>query len=1336
MLHCTQFDNAIRWKPGERLQHLFEARCDQLMPAGEGGHPAVITANGEISYKTLDDRANQLARYLLSHGVKPGERIGLLFEKTPDTYVALLAVLKINAAYVPLDASFPPARIAFILEDAGVETVLTLSAFQDKFATLDISPVLLDASQRDIAAQSPQRLTQKQIGPPDDELCYIIYTSGSTGNPKGVAVEHSSICNFVQVASEVYGISKQDRVYQGLTIACDFSVEEIWIALNTGATLVPGPAGPSLLGKDLSDFLLANDITTLCCVPTLLATIEEDIPGLRFLLVSGEACPEDLAARWHRDGRTILNAYGPTEATVTATWTELRPGKPVTIGQPMPTYSIVILDQEKDETVASGEVGEIGITGIGLAKGYVNQKELTAEKFIPDFLDAPNNPSGRIYWTGDLGRINQNNEIEFLGRIDTQVKIRGYRIELGEIESVLLLLPSIDRAVVTAYAPEGGPSELVAYYALKPDTPPPTRSSIADVLQTRLPSYMVPSYLEELAEIPLLPNGKADRNALPAPSGRRLAVSGGAYIPPAGFMEESLAKAAADILGVEQVSVEDDFFQDLGAHSLLMTRFAAEIRSRKITPDVSMRDIYLHPTVRQLASHFAAGPSAQYEYAPQTGRDEFRVPKAAEYYLCGALQLLFYTLYSAVTIIWFVEGIEWTLVPSGMVGQYFRLSGFFATTFILFSGIPILLKWLLVGRWKAGKIPLWSLRYFRFWLVKQLVQINPMALFSGTEFYNIYLRLLGARIGRNVVNYAKGVPVCTDLITIGDNSVLQKESVLLGYTAQAGYLCMGPITLGAATYVGEAAVLDIGTAMGDGAQLGHRSALLPGQIVPCGKRYHGCPGQETTTDFHRVEAKPCSTLRRILYPAIQLAVGTLIYLPGLILASYAIFESSPDAKTIAVFPDLLAASLAGYFGMLVLGLAFVVSVPRLLNGFLEPEKTYPLYGFHYLIFRYIHGITNSKTYNVLFGDSSYIVHYFKWIGYELNEIVQTGSNFGTYNTHDTPFLCDVGSGTVVSDGLSMMNAHISSSSFRLSKAAIGARNYLGNDVIFPSDAKTGDNCLLATKVMIPIDGPVRENIGLLGSPSFEIPRSTNRDTRQAVIGEGELRKRLHKKNTANLKTIAVHLFFRWLFFFLASVAAFYTWPLYQTFGTAAFIVAMTVFSVLSIGYLILVERISLGFKPLKPRTCSIYDPYFWRIEHYWKVSESGLDAMFSGTPFKNVVSRLLGVKVGAMVYDGGAQATERTLVEIDDYCILNEGTILQSHSLEEGVFKSDYIRLGTGCTTGTKAYVHYGVTMGDYAVLGADSFLMKGETPEPKSIWCGNPARVLACLREDTSQSH
>ncbi len=1328
ILTCKNADNAIRWREGERLDHLFEARCDQL----DAGAEAVITEHAVYTFRDVDNRANQLARYLIAQGTQAGDRVGLMFDKSVDTYIALLAVLKVNAAYVPLDAGFPKERIAFILNDAGVRLIVSQSQFADKLAEFPVAAIFVDLAERDINAMPTARLRIPEKPAPKDELAYLIYTSGTTGTPKGVAVEHSSICNFVSVAAEVYGMRPGDRCYQGMTIAFDFSVEELWVPLIAGATLVPGKPGTSLVGSELADFLRQRHVTVLCCVPTLLATIETDLPELRILLVSGEACPHHLVVRWHRHGRTILNAYGPTEATVTATLTELHPDKPVTIGGPLPTYSIVILDPDKDKAVDPGELGEIGIAGIGLAKGYLNRADLTAKKFIPDFLGIANNPSCRIYRTGDLGLINSDREVEFHGRIDTQVKVRGYRIELTEIESVLMQLPQIAQAVVDTHESEPGEVELVAYYTLKQGESAFSPSEIAEALRKHLPGYMVPAFLEKLDAIPMTPSHKADRRSLPPPKGRRVSTTGGNFIAPSNETERTLARALIGVMKIERVSVEDNFFQDLGAHSLLMARFCAAIRQDPALSQVSMRDIYLNPTIAKLAAHLSRAGG---ESIVATRDEPFHVPSDFAYYGCGALQLLFYGSYGLLGL-WFAAiGFSWTYAGvSNPLEFYLRSMAFAVAAFIGPTAIAIAAKWLLIGRWKAESFPIWSLRYFRFWMVKTMVQFSPAAAFVGNPIYNVYLRLLGARIGRNAVINTRFVPVATDLFAVGDNTILRKNSILLGYKAQSNYIYTGPIEIGSHAFVGEASVLDIDTAMGSHSQLGHASSLQSGQCVPDGKRYHGSPAVETKIDYCPIESRPCGPLRRGLYAGFQLAslLAIVVPIPILILDYWYPYFSQftggidfEEPKSAFIFL-MLTVSAGLFFGSLVIGLIGIYVIPRLCQRFLKIGETYPLYGFHYWLQRVIWRTSNSQFYNLLFGDSSFIVHYMRFIGWNLNKIEQTGSNFGTNQWHDNPFLCEVGSGTMVSDGLSMINMHMSSSSFRLCNTRIGAHNYLGNDIHYPPDGRTGANCLLGTKVMIPVDGPLRENIGLLGSPAFEIPRIVDRDKNlKAALSAETRRERLRHKNVHNLVTAFLFLLGRWAFFFVALFVAHLATLNYQHYGVVSLFVAGALLTLATVLFFALLERASLGFKRLSPQMVSIYQPYFWAHERHWKLSDSPIVRLFKGTPFKNVVSRLVGIKIGRKVYDDGCITTERTLTQIGDYANLNEASVIQPHSLEEGVFKSDHIQIGRGCTLGVGAFVHYGVTMNEQAVLDADSFLMKGEVLDSHSVWRGNPAKPI-----------
>ena len=470
-------------------------------------------------------------------------------------------------------------------------------------------------------------------------------------------------------------------------------------------------------------------------------------------------------------------------------------------------------------------------------------------------------------------------------------------------------------------------------------------------------------------------------------------------------------------------------------------------------------------------------------------------------------------------------------------------------------------------------------------------------------------------------------------------------------------------------------------------------------------------------------------LRRLTFCVLSLLALFLFYLPLLEGALLLLLTATPAIGRVlntssggiasgSVYLDALILSAVLFFGAAIIGLVVVLTVPRVLNRFIKPDKVYRMYGIHDRIHRAITRMTSAKFYTHLFGDSSYIVNYLRWLGYDLSEVEQTGSNFGTEVGHETPYLSVIGTGTMVADGLSIMNADFSPSTFRVSRVSIGPNNFVGNHIAYPVGGRTGANCLLATKVMIPLDGKVREGVGLLGSPSFEIPRSVERDGQFDSLATGPaLQSRLTQKNRYNLWTMAMFLLSRWLHVFVITAVGLAAFDYYRGFAE----LEMAAFFALSIlitpVYFVLVERGLKAFRRLKPRYCSIYDPYFWRHERLWKVPGESYLSVFDGTPFKNVIWRGLGVQIGRRVFDDGCYLTERTLVAIGDDCVLNAGSKVQCHSQEDGVFKSDRTSLGAGCTLGVGAMVHYGVTMADGSELAADSFLMKGEEVPSHTRW-------------------
>ncbi|MEU2060838.1 Pls/PosA family non-ribosomal peptide synthetase [Streptomyces sp. NPDC013455] len=829
--------------------------------------------------------------------------------------------------------------------------------------------------------------------------------------------------------------------------------------------------------------------------------------------------------------------------------------------------------------------------------------------------------------------------------------------------------------------------------------------------------------------------------------------------------ERKLAQALAEVTGADRVPVDSHFFTDLGANSLVMAQFCARLRKAPDLPSPSIRDIYRYPTIRSLtaalaqaaaaaapavtpstastaspASSAAPGSSASTDAAGSATLREAAGPSAAvapvsrrNQLLCGAFQLLIFLGYSLASGFLTAEGYEWVAAASGLVGIYLRSLLFGGVGFVALCAFPVLAKWLLIGRWKPGEFPVWGLRYLRFWLVKVLLHANPMVFLAGTPLYVLYLRALGARIGKGVTILTRTVPVCTDLLTIGAGTVIRKDAYLLGYRAWAGRIQTGRVTLGRDVFIGEKTVLDIDTSMGDGTQLGHSSALHRGQAIPDGEHWHGSPAEPTPVDYLRVEPARCGTVRRAWFGLATIIQLVFLYLPLAVGGVYMLFTEVPaigkrlDPQTAVLtrpelIPDALAVSLALFFGFVAAGGAALYAVPRLLRLIVRADRVYPLYGVHYTLHRLTARMTNVKFFAWLFGDSSYIVHYLQALGYDLSKVEQTGSNFGTEVQHETPFLVTVGSGTMVADGLSLMNADYSSTSFRLSRVSIGPRNFLGNNIAYPVGGRTGNNCLLATKVMVPLDGEIREGVGLLGSPCFEIPRSVDRDARFDHLREGaELRSHLAAKNRYNLLSMAWMLFVRWLHVFVLTLLALVSVDLYGLVGHVVIGVFLALMLLFSTAYYILVERFMTSFRGLRPQLCSIYDRNFWLHERLWKVPIHYLN-VYNGTPFKSLAWRMLGVRMGKRVFDDGCVVTERTLAAIGDECTLNAGCKIQCHSQEDGTFKSDRITLGARCTLGVGAHVHYGVTMGDGSVLAADSFLMKGEEIPPDAHWGGNPA--------------
>ncbi|MGH3657221.1 MAG: non-ribosomal peptide synthetase, partial [Micromonosporaceae bacterium] len=597
----VEFNDTDRDVPVVVLAELVAAAVARTPDA-----PAVIFDGGVsegsvVSFAELDARANRLAGLLIARGAGPERIVALALPRSVEIVVAQLAVAKAGAAFLPVDPAYPAERIAFMLTDAAPVLVLTVAEVAAGLpAVAEGTVVVLDdpatvaevATMADRAPTDADRASLLSVAHP----AYVIYTSGSTGRPKGVVVSHAGLASFAAAEAEHFRVGPGDRVLAFSSPSFDASVLELCMSLPAGAALVVPPSGP-LVGEQLAEVLDRHRVTHALIPPVALATVPDEVAAdglaeFRTVVVGGDACSAELVTRW-APGRRMINAYGPTESTVVATWSQaLTPGGVPPIGSPIPNTRTYVLDADL-RPVPVGVAGELYIAGAGLARGYLHRPGLTAARFVAN----PFGPPGeRMYRSGDLARWTPDGELVFAGRADEQVKIRGFRIELGEIESVLATHPDVAQvAVIAAETAVTGGKRLVAYVVADGSV---ESSQLRGHAADMLPDYMVPSVFVMLDELPLNANGKLDRRALPAPDASATLATG--YVAPRTDTEQTLAEIWAQVLGVERVGIADNFFE-LGGDSILSIRVASRLRAA-FGVEVSPRAMFTHSTIAELAA--------------------------------------------------------------------------------------------------------------------------------------------------------------------------------------------------------------------------------------------------------------------------------------------------------------------------------------------------------------------------------------------------------------------------------------------------------------------------------------------------------------------------------------------------------------------------------------------------------------------------------------------------------------------------------------------------------------------------------------------------------------
>ncbi|WP_259643474.1 non-ribosomal peptide synthetase, partial [Pseudomonas syringae] len=578
-------DTALDYPQQQTIHGLFEAQVERTPEA-----LAVVHGEQRLTYRELNEQANRLAHALRKQGVQPDSRVGICVERSAEMVVGLLAILKAGGGYVPLDPAYPVERIAYMLQDSAPAAVLAQTATQGLLADVSVPVINLDLSDwQDQSVQNPQ-----VPGLTSAHLAYLIYTSGSTGLPKGVMIEHRNTVNFLSWAHKAFDGCALEKTLFSTSLNFDLAVYECFAPLTSGGSI-------EVVKNVLELQHGEHDIGLINTVPSALKALLE-VNGLpesvHTVNVAGEALKRSLVeSLFEKTGvQRLCNLYGPSETTTYSSWVAMdrEDGFAPHIGKPVGNTQFYLLDPQQ-QPVPMGVVGEIYIGGAGVARGYLNRDDLTAERFLNDPFSQ--NPAARMYRTGDLGRYLPDGNIEYLGRNDDQVKIRGFRIELGEIDALLAKHPAVHEAVVTAREDIPGDKRLVAYYTVQAAHNEPDIDSLRDWLQEQLPAYMIPVAYVRLDALPLTPNGKLDRKALPAPDGDAL-IRGG-YEEPQGAAEIILAKIWSDLLNIERVGRHDHFFE-LGGHSLLAVSLIERMRQAGLSANV--RTLFSQPTLAALAA--------------------------------------------------------------------------------------------------------------------------------------------------------------------------------------------------------------------------------------------------------------------------------------------------------------------------------------------------------------------------------------------------------------------------------------------------------------------------------------------------------------------------------------------------------------------------------------------------------------------------------------------------------------------------------------------------------------------------------------------------------------
>lgn len=1320
----------------DRPDLLREETLAELLEASAAHRPHAIAlrfGDRQITYAELDAAADRVAHRLIEEGAAPGRLVALWAPRGLDALVLQAGIAKSGAGFMPFDADTPLERIAACLEDADAMGLLADTAHAEAARAAIPQPVW--TCPFDPRPAAPGQLRRRR-GLAAGHTAYVIYTSGTTGRPKGIAVSHRAICHFLRAENAVLGVREDDLVYQGFSLAFDMSFEEIWIAYLAGATLWVAPQELVADPDALVDALERECVTVLHAVPTLVGLFPRDVATVRLLNLGGEPCPDSVVERFAQPGRAMFNTYGPTEATVSATIARLTRGQPVTLGTPLPNYGVWMRGPQ-GQVLPSGEVGELCITGPGVAQGYLARPDLTAEKFIA-FDAAPSPQHARAYRTGDLARIDADGCVHGLGRADDQLKVRGFRVEPGEIESALASCPGVGAAAVVLRDVAEVP-QLVAFLA--PVAGAATRPD-ADVLRraltARLPPYMVPAVFVWRDVLPRLASGKIDRKTLRAEPLDTVHAETQEVLDAASPALAAVLAAAQALFPGRALRGEDDFFDTLGGHSLLAARLVSRLRSAGPQwARAGVQDVYRERTLAGLAARLEAtrardgGAPAAPAVAP--------MPPRWKRLLCGLAQAAALPPLVALRMaVWLApfftyhyftgeEGDSTAFAVAASVAVYVLAN---AATFVL----AIAGKWAVVGRVRAGRVGLWSVAFFRFWLAERLIELPPRYLLSSSPLHATYLRALGARIGREVVVASVSLRA-PDLLHVEDGAAIGSSTQLENARVAGGELLLGSIHIGRDATIGSYCALEGDTVVEAEARLDGLSALASGQRVPAGEHWLGAPARfHGHVDPARLPPRPVASAARhrlelALHAAGAALVLVLFFLP--VFPGFMLIDLLDTQSWAAAAPEQGNAvrDFASYvlLGMPAAAVLIVATVglsaglrwavlPRLVPGWISLHSA----AWHR---KWFTNQIQEASLAVLHGlyATVYSPWWYRALGARVGKGVEISTALGV-----VPDMLTLGDESFIADAVMLGDEEVDRGWVGVQPTVIGSRSFVGNGALVPDGTHIPGEVLLGVQSRAPANGRMQQGDTWLGSPALRLPAREPAvafpDALTFRPGPGRLLARAFIEALRLVLPLALVMASGYVVVrYLMPAAAQGAWL--QVLGGLA--LAGLAYGAGCFAVVVVLKWCLVG--RYVPRAAPMWTPFVWLSEAVTNVYESiavpNFVDMLRGTPWLPWALRLLGTRIGRGVYLDTTDITEFDCVAIGDGAVLNAWSGPQTHLFEDRVMKIGRVDIGAGAQIGTRCTVLFGARVGDGVHLAPLTLVGKGEELPPGTAWCGVPAQ-------------